>query len=62
MVLCQGQTERVLMAIKTVLRGLELSLNEQKTRVIDAKEERFYSLGFTVEVKRNPRTGIGGEA
>jgi len=50
------------MAIKTVLRGLELSLNEQKTRVIDAKEERFYSLGFTVEVKRNPRTGIGGEA
>jgi RNA-directed DNA polymerase len=56
-VLCQGQTEKVLKGIKIVLRGLELSLNEEKTRVIDAKKERFNFLGFTVEAKRNPRTG-----
>jgi group II intron reverse transcriptase/maturase len=56
-VLCQGNTEKVLKGIKTVLKGLELSLNEEKTRVIDAKTERFNFLGFTVEVKRNPRTG-----
>jgi len=56
-VLCQGNTEKVLKGIKTVLKDLELSLNEEKTRVIDAKTERFNFLGFTVEVKRNPRTG-----
>jgi group II intron reverse transcriptase/maturase len=56
-VLCQGNTEKVLKGIKTVLKSLELSLNEEKTRVIDAKTERFNFLGFTVEVKRNPRTG-----
>ena len=56
-VLSQGPTERVLRGIKTVLMGLELSLNEDKTRVIDAKKQRFDFLGFTLEVKRNPRTG-----
>jgi RNA-directed DNA polymerase len=55
-VLCQGQTERVLKGIKTILRGLELSLNEDKTRVIDAKEQRFHFLGFTLEVRKNPKT------
>ena len=56
-VLCEGQTEKVLKGIKTVLRGLELSLNDEKTRVIDAKTGRFNFLGFAVEAKRNPRTG-----
>ncbi|MDP2970057.1 MAG: hypothetical protein Q8P64_12735 [Deltaproteobacteria bacterium] len=42
--------------IKTVLRSLELSLNEDKTRVIDAKKHRFDFLGFTLEVKKNPKT------
>ena len=56
-VLCQGNTEKVLKGLKTVLRDLELSLNEEKTRVIDAKEERFSFLGFTLEAKKNPRTG-----
>lgn len=56
-VLCQGQTERVLKGIKMVLGDLELSLNEDKTRVIDAKRQRFNFLGFSLEVKRNPKTG-----
>ena len=56
-VLCQGQTERVLRGIKMVLGDLELSLNEDKTRLIDAKKQRFDFLGFTLEVKRNPKTG-----
>ena len=56
-VLCQGQTERVLKGIKRVLGDLELSLNEDKTRLIDAKKQRFDFLGFTLEVKRNPKTG-----
>jgi group II intron reverse transcriptase/maturase len=56
-VLCQGNTERVLKGIKTVLRGLELNLNEDKTRVIDAKRQSFQFLGFTLEVKRSLKTG-----
>ena len=56
-VLCQGQTERVLKGIRAVLRGLELTLNEEKTRVLDAREEKFHFLGFTLEVKQNPKTG-----
>jgi len=56
-VLCQGQTEGVLKGIETVLRGLDLSLNEEKTRKIDAKKQSFNFLGFTVEVKKNPKTG-----
>jgi group II intron reverse transcriptase/maturase len=56
-VLCQGHTERVLKGTKTILRGLELSLNEEKTRVIDARKQRFHFLGFTLEVKKNPKTG-----
>jgi len=56
-VLCQEQPERVLKGIKAILRGLELSLNEDKTRVIDAKKQRFHFLGFTLEVRKNPKTG-----
>jgi group II intron reverse transcriptase/maturase len=56
-VLCQGNTERVLTGIKMILGDLELMLHEDKTRVIDAKRQRFQFLGFTLEVKRNPKTG-----
>jgi len=56
-VLCQGNTERLLKGIRTVLRDLELNLNEDKTRVIDAKRQKFQFLGFTLEVKKNPKTG-----
>jgi RNA-directed DNA polymerase len=56
-VLCQGQPERVLKGIGTILRGLELSLNEDKTRVIDAKKQPFDFLGFTLEIKKNLKTG-----
>jgi hypothetical protein len=41
----------------SLLRDLELTLSEEKTRLIDAREERFHFLGFTLEVKKNPKTG-----
>ena len=56
-VLCQDNTERVLRGIKTVLRELELNLNEEKTKVVDARQESFNFLGFTIEVKKSPKTG-----
>jgi len=56
-VLCRGNTQRVLGGIRVVLRGLELSLNEAKTRIVDARKERFNFLGFTIGVVKKPGTG-----
>jgi RNA-directed DNA polymerase len=56
-VLCRGNTERVLKGIKTVLGYLELTLNEEKTEVVEAREESFGFLGFTTKLVKSPKTG-----
>ncbi len=56
-VLCQGHTGEIMRGVKMVLAGLRLRLNEEKTRVVDAREERFNFLGFTVQVVKHTRTG-----
>lgn len=56
-VLSKGNTERILKGIKKVLGDLQLSLNEEKTKVVNAREESFNFLGFTIKVKENPVTG-----
>jgi group II intron reverse transcriptase/maturase len=56
-VLAQSNTERVLRGIKAVLCDLSLSLNEEKTRVIDARQESFSFLGFAITMVKNPKTG-----
>ena len=45
-VMCQGHVERVLEGTKAILRDLELSLNEEKTRIVDARKEKLNFLGF----------------
>jgi group II intron reverse transcriptase/maturase len=56
-VLAKGHTERILKGIETVLGDLSLTLNSDKTKVIDATQERFTFLGFSITVAKNPRTG-----
>jgi RNA-directed DNA polymerase len=56
-VLCKGNTGRILKGIQTVLGDLGLTLNEEKTNVVDARKESFNFLGFTIKVKENPKTG-----
>jgi group II intron reverse transcriptase/maturase len=56
-VLCPGPTEKVLRGIRIVLAGLRLRLNEKKTRVVDAREESFNFLGYTIQAVKNPKTG-----
>ncbi len=56
-ILCQGQTERILAGVQGVLGGLGLALNMAKTRALDAREESFDFLGFRVRVVKHPRTG-----
>jgi len=56
-VVCQGAPEKILRGIKIVLAGLRLRLNEEKTRVVDAREESFNFLGYTVQAVKSPKTG-----
>lgn len=56
-VLCKGQTERIIAGIEGVLGGMGLVLKAEKTRVLDAREESFDFLGFRVMAIKHPRTG-----
>ena len=57
-VLCRGNAGRILKGIKRVLEDdLGLTLNEEKTCVVDARQESFNFLGFTIGMKQSRRTG-----
>lgn len=56
-VMGKGKTERILCGIKRVLGHLELELNEEKTRIVEAREKPFRYLGFRIEMKESSRTG-----
>jgi RNA-directed DNA polymerase len=56
-ILCRGNTGQVLKGVKRVLDDLGLTLNEEKTCVVDARRESFTFLGFTIGIKRSRRTG-----
>jgi group II intron reverse transcriptase/maturase len=56
-ILCRGNTPRILEGLKKVLGDLDLTLNEEKTRVVNARQEMFHFLGFVIGMKRGIRTG-----
>jgi RNA-directed DNA polymerase len=56
-VLMRGGVERVGEKVRQVLAGLELTVNEGKTRVVDARQESFTFLGFSFRRKRSAETG-----
>jgi RNA-directed DNA polymerase len=56
-ILCRGNADRILKGVKLVLNDLGLSLNEGKTRIVDARQEMFQFLGFSIGIKRGKRTG-----
>lgn len=56
-VLCRKGKEQPMMVVRRVLERLELTLNEKKTRIVQAKEEGFTFLGFELKMRRNRRTG-----
>ncbi len=55
-VLCRGNTERILEGVKRAIGHLGLSLNEAKTRVVEASSG-FNFLGFNIKMVKNPKTG-----
>ena len=56
-VLCAGKVDAPLSTVRHVLGRLDLTLNESKTRIVDARQESFNFLGFAIRVSKSWRTG-----
>ena len=56
-VLCRGKTEAPLGAVRHVLERLDLTLNETKTHIVDARQESFNFLGFAIRVSKSWKSG-----
>lgn len=56
-VMCREGTEEPLKVVRHVLERLGLSLNEAKTRIVDATDASFNFLGFAIRMSRGMRTG-----
>jgi group II intron reverse transcriptase/maturase len=55
--LCKGNADQILKGIKAVLSSLGLTLNEEKTKVVDTQRESFNFMGFTIAMRKGMRTG-----
>ena len=53
----QRQYEQILQEMEAVLSNLGLTLNEEKTRVVNARRESFNFMGFTIVMRKGLRTG-----
>jgi len=56
-VLCAGAVDAPLSTVRHVLDRLGLTLNETKTRIVDARQESFNFLGFAIRVSKSWKTG-----
>ena len=56
-ILCRVRAAQVQAVVAAQLQALGLTLNPAKTRVLDARQQAFTFLGFTVRVVRSRRTG-----
>jgi group II intron reverse transcriptase/maturase len=56
-VLCRKNPEKAMAALRRVLERLELSLNEEKTALVDSYNGKFDFLGFTIWMGRGLKTG-----
>jgi len=56
-VLCRKQTDAPMRTIRRLMGKMGLSLNEEKTRVVDVWRERIRFLGFEMGIQLSGRTG-----
>lgn len=56
-VLCCGTAVEALTVTRDLMRRIKLELNEEKTRVVDARKEHFDFLGYTFGPMHSPRNG-----
>jgi RNA-directed DNA polymerase len=57
-ILCRrGKSEQAMTVLRKILERLELTLNEAKTKTVNAYEGKFDFLGFTIWMGKSRRTG-----
>lgn len=56
-IVCARGVEEPMRVLRSVLERLGLSLNEVKTRVVDARKEPFDFLGFSFHLRRSRKSG-----
>jgi len=56
-VLCRRGTERPMQMLRRILERLELTLNETKTRIVNAFDGEFDFLGFSIWMGKGRKTG-----
>ncbi len=56
-VLCAGAVDAPLATVRHVLGRLDLTLNESKTRIVDARQESFNFLGFSIRMSKSWTSG-----
>jgi RNA-directed DNA polymerase len=56
-ILMRAGMEATEQKVKQILARMELKLNEEKSRVVDARQGSFDFVGFTFSRKINPKTG-----
>jgi hypothetical protein len=56
-VLCRRGTERPMQMLQRILERLELTLNETKTRIVNAFDGEFDFLGFSIWMGKGRKTG-----
>lgn len=56
-VLCKGKVDAPLATVRHVLERLDLTLNETKTHIVDARKESFNFLGFAIRVSKSWKSG-----
>lgn len=56
-ILCARSVDAPMGMLRKVLGKLDLSLNETKTRVVDARKESFDFLGFNIGLRRSSKSG-----
>jgi len=56
-VLCRQDTAAAMTVVRHVLERLDLTLNDKKSRTVDARKEPFVFLGFSIRVRTSCVTG-----
>lgn len=56
-ILCKGTAKTALVVTRDLMKRLKLELNEEKTRLVDARAEQFDFLGYTFGPQYDPRNG-----
>ena len=57
-ILCRrGKSEQAMTVLRQILERLKLTLNESKTKIVNAHKEKFYFLGFSIWMAESSKSG-----